>query len=175
MKKEGKKEIRITSFFPVDPPGCVCHGEIAGLQNMLASKSESKRKQIMGELGKMTCPKNKEEYSKYKIVCNNCKEEVAELYARNKKIGQDWCDLHYIQRVVKTANTAEWVGCATVNISPTDGNLGIECFCGQDTRDFRSGQGSLRGGALFRKIEETMKGRRFAKKNSKFKVIKLEK
>jgi len=75
---------------------------------------------------------DKENRKKYWITCGRCGDHVAYVWANNEKL-ENWCDLHYVCWYSKTT----WRGARAVNISPVDGKLGIECSCGEDTRDWR--------------------------------------
>ncbi len=73
---------------------------------------------------------------KYWIVCARCGDKVAYVWAENEKL-DNWCDLHYYCWYTKTT----WRGARAINVSPIDGKLGVECSCGEDTRDFRCAKG----------------------------------
>lgn len=79
---------------------------------------------------------DKENRKKYDIICTRCGEKVAYVWADNDKL-ENWCDLHYLCWYDKTT----WYGARAINVSPIDGRLGIECSCGEDTRDFRAARG----------------------------------
>lgn len=72
-------------------------------------------------------------YSRYKITCGKCGDEIALVWAKDSRL-QDWCDLHYLTKFDKTS----WYGCVAVNVSPIDDQLGFNCACGEDTRDYRA-------------------------------------
>lgn len=69
---------------------------------------------------------------KYYIICRRCSEKTAYVWADNEAL-EGWCDLHYLCSYDKVA----WYGAMAINVSPIDGKIGIECTCGEDTRDFR--------------------------------------
>lgn len=76
---------------------------------------------------------DKENRKKYWITCGRCGDNVAYVWADNEKL-DNWCDLHYVCWYDKKS----WRGAMAINVSPVDGKLGIECACGEDTRDFRA-------------------------------------
>jgi len=164
MYKEKKRKIEIYSFFPVDKHDCECQAQIADLKIQLARLPEDKRESLMKKIGPQRCPKSRKPgYNRYKIVCAQCGQTVAFVYAKDKYL-TDWCDLHYYN----WCDRKRWYGCATVNISPIDGKLGFECFCGNDTRDFRN-SATLPP----KEIEARLKKRDFGKPNSGFIVKRV--
>lgn len=109
--------------------------------------------------------KDKGNRTKYWILCARCNDKVAYVWADNEKL-DNWCDLHYLCWYNKTS----WRGAMAINVSPVDGKLGIECACGEDTRDFRTS----RTMAPIQKslmIDYTMKHRDFGVPTSKFIAI----
>ena len=58
-------------------------------------------------------------------------------------------------------------GCACPSITQ-DGELAFECYCGNDTRDFRGHKNHAD------KEKDNSKGRQWGKKDSKFRVEKVE-
>lgn len=90
------------------------------------------------------------------------------LYQRGPKKGQQKVDNKgkFLFRVIaEKIRTARWYGCATVNISPIDQELGFECFCGNDTRDFRT-SATLPSSKIYAKLAR----RAFGKMNSGYLV-----
>lgn len=148
----GLEKAQIKSAFPVDRYDCACHKLVTDIK-----KSPKKFKYI-------ECPRSRKGMKKYKVVCGKCGEDIAELWATSPKL-EDWCDLHYLS----WHDLNDWHGCIAVNISPLDQTLGFECACGNDTRDFRLGICNIKGKELRDKISETMQGRDFGRKDSKFK------
>lgn len=69
---------------------------------------------------------------KYYIICRRCNEKTAYVWADNETL-ENWCDLHYLC----SYDRITWYGAMAINVSPIDGKIGIECTCGEDTRDFR--------------------------------------
>ena len=80
--------------------------------------------------------KDKGNRKRYEIKCVRCGDVVAYVWAENEKL-ENWCDLHYICWY----NKSSWRGGRAINVAPIDGQIGIECCCGEDTRDFRAGKG----------------------------------
>jgi len=78
-------------------------------------------------------------YAKRITLLRKVKEP--DIYQRGPKKGEQKLDKNK-RPVFKIKEeripTGRWFGCATVNLSPIDQKLGFECFCGNDTRDFRS-------------------------------------
>lgn len=152
--KGGKHQI--VAGYPSDLPGCSCHSLVASA------------KQTIRRPAYIECPRDKKGMKKYVIYCSKCKENIAVLWAKDKKLS-DWCDLHYISEARIIKDDCYWFGCASVNISPVDLSLGFECFCGNDTRDFRGNQ-TLGEEKLSAMIKKTEKGRSFGNKDSRFKL-----
>lgn len=175
-----KKLTKISSL-PVDKPDCDCRGMLNSWGKQAGSGTIFK------------CPRSEMKgMKKYEVRCKVCGELNAYVYALNEKL-DDWCDLHYVfeGRIVKeerqrtalkkvkgklvpiTENYYEyasrWFGCMTINISPKDGELGFECSCGNDTRDFRAC--AIINSKTMKKRIENLIGRGFGKKDSKF-IIK---
>lgn len=156
LKDNKLKKREIVSQFPIDLPNCECGQLIQRKKQEITLK---------GNDGKMiTCPRNRKGYKQYEIFCKKCKAKVAEVFARNKKL-EDWFDLHYYSWHDKK----NWHGAVGLNISPIDQSVGFECACGNDARDFRANQ-TMRGKQLADKINETVDGREWGKRNSKFKL-----
>lgn len=159
-----KNKVRkLLSPIPSDKYDCDCSSFIREWQDKLAKGS----KEIF------RCPRAKG-MKKFEIICGECGEKVAEVSAVDKTL-KDWCDLHYysesrLKRIKEEKNykyVGKWFGCLGLQISPKDDKLGIECACGNDTRDFRV-KSNLTGQELKAKLINNMEGRDFGLKNSKF-------
>lgn len=169
MVMSGKKEDIIYSFFPSDPWKCECQPILLDLKARFSQMNSGEIQIIKNSMKVVRCPLALKK-NKYKIMCTNCKEHVADVAADNSNL-DNWCDLHYISTSYIDKNGAgHWKGALSINISPIDGKIGIECCCGADTRDFRANS-TLPGKVVKRKIEECSKGREFGNKDSKFKAI----
>jgi hypothetical protein len=156
----------IVSHMPIEPPE-------------LQKKYAMKRAEILREMALMTAVDrerfidkgvidfvtDKGDRKKYDIFCSRCSEKVAYVWASNDKL-DDWVDLHYICWY----NKESWRGALSINVSPIDGKIGIECACGEDTRDFRTANyiPPIRKALL---VEYSMKHRHFGDSNSKFAAI----
>jgi hypothetical protein len=110
---------------------------------------------------------DKDGRQKYELYCSGCGEKVAYVWARNEKL-DDWCDLHYLC----SYNKESWKGALAINVSPIDGKIGIECACGEDTRDHRANK-TLPPIAKRLMIEYSMKHRDFGDSNSRFAAIAI--
>lgn len=108
---------------------------------------------------------DKDGRQKYELLCSRCGEKVAYLWARNEQL-EDWCDLHYLCSYDKDS----WKGALAINVSPIDGKLGVECACGEDTRDHRANR-TLPPIAKRLMIEYSIKHRDFGNSNSRFAAI----
>lgn len=139
--------------------------------NLLRSIALLTQKQLeqMKALGPIDFVKNKQEkgYKKYELYCNQCGENIGYLWARDETL-TDWCDLHY--RCWYDKNY--WNGAMSVNISPVDEQLGFECACGEDTRDYRANK-TLPPIQKRLMTEYSLRHREFAKPTSKFSAIAL--
>ena len=164
----GKKQT-IISFLPYDRPGCICIPLVKAEKARLSQMLPKQRLEEQNKKRRVVCPRITEAgFKKYKIICRRCKEVVGFVHSKDKKLS-DWCNFHYVSRT----DGKRWYGCFSPNISPIDGSLGIECACGNDTRDFRANT-NLGPKEKERKIKETMKGREFGKRNSKFILKEVE-
>ncbi len=158
-KLEHKQGRFIESFYPIDKHDCDCSTLKTEMINKLSSMSPTHQLAFKEKMGKIVCPKgDKLGFKKFKVICNNCKALIANVRASDKTL-KDFCDLHYVCQ----HDGHYWKGCMTVNISPYTGQLGFECTCGQDTRDFSEKDPV--------KEQENKKGRLFNQKDSKFKVV----
>lgn len=152
------KKKKFVGLTPVDDYYCDCRKIIEEMYKKVASGDKPYF---------IECPKkNNKKYKKYKIECQNCKNIVAEIFATDDTL-TDFCDFHYITET----DGDHWFGAFTVQLSPIDGKIGIECSCGQDTRDFRANNTLPK--KLSYKLTENLKGKEFGKADSKFKAIKL--
>lgn len=84
------------------------------------------------EKGPIDFVKDKENRKKYTITCSRCGEKVAYLWADNEQL-DNWCDMHYLCWHDKKS----WYGAMAIKIDPDGDKIGIECACGEDTRNFR--------------------------------------
>lgn len=158
-KDKTLKRITIVSDIPYDRPNCICESLIYRYKAM---KAQNPR------LAGVSCPRDKTGMKHYNIVCSNCGEIVAQVWSADKELS-DFCDLHY----VVSHDDKNWFGAATLNISQIDGKLGIECSCGQDTRDFRAN--NVLSHAKIEEVEKiASKGRAFGKLDSKFKLKEIK-
>lgn len=156
----GKENHRvIVSAVPHDKPDCACLPLIYDYQI---------KKAYNPALAPMECPADKTDMEQYHIVCTVCKSKVAQLYSADETMS-NFCDLHYICET----DGQKWFGAFTLNLSPIDGILGIECACGNDTRDFRANK--TLSPKQISKIESVNSvGRIFGKPDSKFKLVKKQ-
>jgi len=186
-----KNKVRkILSFIPSDKPDCECAMLVREWGEKLGKMSVKARLEMQEKAEVFHCPKAKG-MKRYEIICAKCGDKVAEVSALDSKL-TDWCDLHCYsesrlektfeweevpyqlkgklktKRVKVYKSVGKWHGCRSIQISDKDGKLGIECACGQDTRDFRV-KNNLTGRELKAKLKENMIGRNFGVKNSKYK------
>ncbi len=168
MKRAKQDHIEVYSFFPVDRASCSCQTMIEEWKDKLQVMNEESRNKIISATKFLECPKSKVGMKRYEIACARCGQVQGYCWASNAKL-EDWFDFHYVQ----WTDGNEWFGNLTPNISPISEFLGLECTCGQDTRDFRANQTlSLRRSV---QIEESNKeGREFNKKGSKFTVTEVK-
>jgi len=150
------KRVYYESPYPIDRSDCQC-------QPILAKIKKREHRPYL------TCPRATEpKMARYSLTCKECKSLVAYVYATDTSL-TDWCDLHYL-----CSHDADyWSGAMAVNISPIDQHIGIECACGQDTRDFRANTTLPPQQALAIETENS-KGRAFGKRTSKFIVKKYK-
>lgn len=189
----------IYSFFPCDKWECDCQGLIENLKVKFGSMTTNQIQTYKDRLGSvLRCTRNKNGMKLYKIHCNKCNALLAECFATDDTIS-DWCDLHYICKSVlgkrkedfgrmvakkdksgkvigseykphlKEVEFGYWEGALAINISPIDGKLGIECACGQDTRDFRA-NATLPDEERAKLVKRSMQGRELGKQDSKFRA-----
>lgn len=111
------------------------------------------------------CPRDKKDMKKFKLYCGMCGDLVGECYATDDTL-TDYCDFHY----VSTHDGEYWHGALGINLSPIDQMIGIECGCGNDTRDFRANN-TLLPELKKQKIDETSYGRAYGNKESRYKVV----
>lgn len=109
--------------------------------------------------------KDKGNRKKFFVICTTCHDRVAYVWADNEKL-ENWCDLHYLCWYDRESSH----GAMAVNVSPVDGELGFECACGEDTRDFRVNK-TMPPIQKRLMIEYAMKHRGFGTKDSKFIAI----
>lgn len=110
------------------------------------------------------CPASQSgKFDKYGFYCNGCNERLGTTYAE-KSPEKERIDFHYDQPVRNKLGKPV-KGCACPSITQ-DNELAFECYCGNDTRDFRGHQRHEH------KEKETSQGREWNKKTSKFRAIK---
>lgn len=164
LKKVKKKTI--VSFLPNDKRGCDCFGLV---RDWMGKMNDIKFQGVKEAIGIIDCPSILGK-KKFEIRCSQCGDLVGYIHASDQSL-RDWCNLHYVSeaRLVKKKGKVygEWHGCMSLQISPRDEQLGFECACGNDTRDFRISN-NLRGKELDAKIKVNMIGRKFNENNSKF-------
>lgn len=110
---------------------------------------------------------DKGDRKKYHILCATCGDKVAYVWAKDQKL-TDWADLHYICWYDRES----WRGAMAINVSPVDGALGIECACGEDTREFRVNK-TLAPIQRNLMSEYSLKHRDFATPDSRFVAVQL--
>jgi hypothetical protein len=162
MKKQDVSKTKRKVFYgltPVDPYGCSCQKLI---KKMYKSVAEGKKP------CRVDCDRDKRGMNQYKIVCANCKEAVGIVYATDITLS-DYCDLHYSCET----DGDNWFGAMAMQLSPIDGAIGIECACGQDTRDFRANT-TLSTEDMDKLQKEADKGKVFGKKDSKFYIERIK-
>lgn len=164
MKLMKQSKITVYSFFPIDRPDCVCQPLIEEFKLKLAAMPTHKREAIIQDQKAFECPASHVGKKRYEIFCKNCGRIEGYLWASDKTL-EDWVDFHYAQ----WTNGIVWHGCLTPNVSPIDGRLGLECTCGNDTRDFRANM-TLPGKTAFEMEQKNKIGRRFNELNSRFGV-----
>lgn len=158
-KITGNKWVRTVSQIPYDKYDCKCKPLVENYFKQVANGQKPDY---------VECNHHHEYYNQYEIICNNCNNVVANCWSSDGSLS-DYFDLHYVCE----NNGKNWRGAMSLNISPIDGKLGIECACGQDTRDFRANN-TLPLKEKNQRIIEGLKGREFGKGNSKF-LLKLKK
>lgn len=158
--------VSVYSFFPIDRASCECDDAIHAFKARMGTMAEGQRRKHIKELGHLECPRDKTGMRRYEIYCGErkCKQVLGYLWATDKHL-TDWCDFHYLS----WSDGEQWYGCLTPNISPVDEYLGLECCCGNDTRDFRANM-TLPGKVAHEIEKRNAVGRRFGEKDSKFKT-----
>lgn len=158
----------IYSYFPCDAHDCPCQKLISDLQHKFEGMTPKQVSEYKFKTEYLRCPKDKSDMKRYRIYCSHCSSLVGELYATDRTL-VDYCDFHYISE----HDGEYWYGAFGVNISPIDGHIGIECACGNDSRDFRA-NGTLPEIIKQQKIKEASFGREFNKDHSRYKVIPVD-
>ena len=152
MVMNGLKEETIYAFLPSDSWKCECQATVLDIKTRLSTLLPKDQETLKKNLGIIRCPRAANK-NKYNIYCNKCNEHVADVAADNEHL-DDWCDLHYISTsYIDGDGSSKWKGALAINISPIDGKIGIECCCGNDTRDFRANS-TLPGKVVKRKMQE---------------------
>lgn len=127
----------------------------------MAMMSAIQRREFIAE-GPIDFVQDKGNRKRYDITCTRCGEKTAYVWATNDQL-DDWCDLHYLCWY----NEESWRGAMAINVSLIDGKIGIECACGEDTRDFRTNRNMppIQKSLM---IEYSQKHRDFGTKDSRF-------
>jgi len=142
----------IVGFLPADKPKCGCANLVLNEKKKMSLMTDVQRRVYVAQKKTIDCPRhNKKGMDQYKIICKNCGELVGYIHATDKNL-TDWCNFHY----VVSTDGREWFGGLTPNINPEDGELGIECSCGVDTRNSKA------------------EGKHFNKKDSVFKLERVK-
>lgn len=165
MKLLKKRKISVYSFFPIDKGDCECAEMIREWKDKLVLMKPKDREAELEKREFITCPKDKTGMTKYRINCKNCGEVQGFCYASDASLS-DFFDFHY----TNWTDGERWFGCFTPNISPIDQKLGIECTCGQDTRDFRANM-TLSAKRSFEMERKNAIGRNFDDQKSKYHVV----
>lgn len=141
--------------------------EKAALLRSLARMSPVVRNVYLKQHAPFDFVKDKRGYKQYSVICARCGDQVATVWATDGTL-KDWCDLHYI--CWHDENT--WYGAMEVQISLIDEQLGFECACGEDTRDFRTAK-SMSPVLRDLAANYSMKHREFNKPTSAFVATKI--
>lgn len=153
----------VTGHMAINPPEIEkqIRMQKATILREMAMMSAIEREEFIAK-GPIDFVKDKGNRKRYDITCTNCQDQVAYVWADNEQL-DNWCDLHYLCWYNKTS----WRGAMAINVSPIDGKIGIECACGEDTRDFRTNRNMP---PIQKKlmIEYSQKHRDFATKDSRF-------
>lgn len=144
---------------PADPASCSCQKLIRAMYKDVADGKKPK---------KVKCDRSTKDLIEYNIVCKNCNYVVAHCFASDETL-KDYCDLKYQCH----SDGLNWFGCMALQISPIDDKIGIECACGQDTRDFRANN-TLPDEQLNVLIETNFIGREFGTNTSKFVAVEVK-
>lgn len=167
MKLTKSEQLNIYSFFPVDQAECDCQDEIMVFKKRLATMKPADREQLIAQMGHFECTRTKIGLKRYEISCSVCGQVQGYCWATSPDL-HDWCDFHYTQ----WTDGKQWFGCLTPNVSPITGQLGLECCCGNDTRDFRANV-ALPIREAVKKEDSNKEGREFNTKASKFTVRRV--
>ena len=163
------KGAKVYSFFPIDRANCECQEMVLEWKEKLATTPPEKRERMVQDIKFVTCPRDTTNMRRYKIVCKNCGETQAFVWATDDTL-RDWCDCHYVQ----WSDGEQWHGCLTPHVSSITEELCFECCCGQDTRDFRA-NATLSYKTITELENKASIGRKFGKSNSKFKTVLIDK
>lgn len=161
------KKIAIYSFFPIDPFECECRDLIDVFKRQLGEMSAKDREAKIAEMGTFVCPRDKTGMQRFELSCANCGQVQGYAWAKDASL-TDWSDFHY----TNWTDGNEWFGCLTPNISPITGELGLECTCGADTRDFRANM-TISPKEAFEIEDKNKEGRKFGSKGAKFTARKV--
>lgn len=169
LKKQNIKRKIVVGFFPADPYWCECMPLVNQYKHDFSHLKPKEVAEAKYKMEYLRCPRNKSNLTKYNIYCKNCKEQVAFCYAKDESL-IDYCDFHYISY----HDGKFWQGALGINISPGarmgESIIGIECCCGQDTRDFRFNT-TLPESKKQEMVKKCFQGRDFGKSSSCFVAV----
>lgn len=161
-----KKRIDIIGHIAINPPEIEkeIRMQKATILREMAMMNQAERKDFINK-GPIDFAGDKRRKKRYYIYCTRCQEKIAYVWAKNEKL-EEWCDLHYLC----SHDRETWYGALAINVSPIDGKIGIECACGEDTRDYRANR-SMPPIQKQLMIEYSQKHRKFGDANSTFLAI----
>lgn len=151
----------IYSFFPCDRYDCECQKVLKDIKNTFSTMTPKQVAEYKFRTEFIRCPRDKSGMNKYRIFCAQCDEVVGECYATDETLS-DFCDFHYIV----SHDGEHWCGALTPQLSPIDQKIGIECCCGNDTRDFRNND-NLSDRMRKKLVTDKLKFRKFGFKGDK--------
>lgn len=168
MQLAKQERLEVYSYFPIDQPSCPCQIVIERLKDRWGQMPQLDVHSEVHQNRVFVCPHDKTGYNRYQVICNECSEVAGYCWAKDATL-QDYFDFHYYQYT----DGQVWHGCLTPNISPIDLKLGIECCCGNDTRDFRANLTLPRRQAMIKESQNS-EGRAFGKPGSKFRAVEMK-
>lgn len=119
-------KVEIVSKFTLDKHDCECKKEQDLAQLKMQRMSEKERRTYLDSLEPHTCPLvKKNKLKKYALSCPDCKDVVAYVHAKNKKL-ENKANIHYYSWY----NSNSWRGTYGVNINPHTLRMTFECCCG---------------------------------------------
>lgn len=193
----------IYSFYPVDRHDCPCQKVIMEFNNRLGKLSLDEIGNLKYKTEYIRCPRDKTNMQQFRVHCGICGDLVGECYATDDTLKDycDFHYISYYtvdekeveveekeeqmdkqghslskfktKKVKKKFEEGFWHGALGVNLSPIDGMIGIECCCGNDTRDFRANN-TLIPELKKKKMEETSYGRDYGQKISRYKLVPID-